>query len=317
MSVSGKRRQCYVNNAPGFLSLAFVISEVCGVLVTYPLCRHIIIFFINLLNDLRLCTGRVQLNAEFRRDLRWWQAYLPKWNGTSTFLETHWSSPEVLQLYRCSYLSRLRRLLPRPLVPVRRARLVRKISYQHRATRNGAHSGSVLCVEKVLLHCDNLEFVQAWEKLGSKCRNVLACMRLILAVAAEGNFNLTIKHVEGCNNVLADVLSRFQESRFWQLTPQAQLHPDQCVDTLGGLWKVMIHQDRNAHDTHGSRDYSKHTFATPPVKPTQLAKDVCASFAPIKSSDHGLHTQKPSFLSWNFFLTKESSTQPQTFTHAE
>lgn len=54
---------------------------------------------INLLTNSRSCTGRVQLNAEFRPYLRWWQVYLPKRNGTFAFLETHWSGPEVLQLY--------------------------------------------------------------------------------------------------------------------------------------------------------------------------------------------------------------------------
>ena len=35
----------------------------------------------------------------FRLDLKWWDHFLPLWNGTASFLEPDWSKPDVLHLY--------------------------------------------------------------------------------------------------------------------------------------------------------------------------------------------------------------------------
>lgn len=58
-----------------------------------PLVRRMI----NLLSGSRLVSGRIQLNADLRLDLRRWQEFLPKWKVASSFRKASWSSPDVLQ----------------------------------------------------------------------------------------------------------------------------------------------------------------------------------------------------------------------------
>ncbi|GAV06389.1 hypothetical protein RvY_16396 [Ramazzottius varieornatus] len=64
--------------------------------------------------------------------------------------------------------------------------------------------------KRLVFHCDNLGAVFAWEKLGSSNSAVLDLMRRMTTIAAENNFTLTIKHISGVNNNIADALSRFQ-----------------------------------------------------------------------------------------------------------
>ena len=60
-------------------------------------------------------------------------------------------------------------------------------------------------------------------KLGSNNTGVLDLMRRILAAAARGNFTVTLKHIAGVDNSIADALSRFQEDRFRRLAPLARI----------------------------------------------------------------------------------------------
>ena len=75
-----------------------------------------------------------------------------------------------------------------------------------------------------MFHCDE-GATQAWGKLGSSNATVLDLMRRILTVAACGNFNVTLKHITGIDNCIADALSRFQEQRFRALAPLASPCP--------------------------------------------------------------------------------------------
>ena len=39
------------------------------------------------------------LDQDFNYDLEWWISFLPKWNGTFSFLPINWLLPSVLHLY--------------------------------------------------------------------------------------------------------------------------------------------------------------------------------------------------------------------------
>ena len=50
----------------------------------------------------------VTLNAQTRADFRWWQEFLPLWNGRALFLNPQWCSASNLQLfYRCFRSTRI------------------------------------------------------------------------------------------------------------------------------------------------------------------------------------------------------------------
>lgn len=66
--------------------------------------------------------------------------------------------------------------------------------------------------KRIILHSNNLGVVQAWAAHRSICLGILDLMR-------------RIKHISGCNNDIADELSRLQGSRFRTLVPYAALEP--------------------------------------------------------------------------------------------
>lgn len=73
--------------------------------------------------------------------------------------------------------------------------------------------------KRIIFHSDNNGVVQAWEKLGSSSESILKLMRPTLMLAAESNFTISIKHIKGLDNTLADALSRYQLDRFFRLAP--------------------------------------------------------------------------------------------------
>ena len=79
--------------------------------------------------------------------------------------------------------------------------------------------------KRIIFHCDNEGAAFAWENLGSSHDGILDLMRKMTAEATRNNFTLTLKHIRGTDNGIADALSRFQDSRFRRLAPWAQPSP--------------------------------------------------------------------------------------------
>lgn len=62
-------------------------------------------------------------------------------------------------------------------------------------------------------------------------------MRRISGLAARESFTVTIKHIAGCANEIADSLSRFYMARFKQLAREALPEPDPVPKMLGDLMR--------------------------------------------------------------------------------
>ena len=99
--------------------------------------------------------------------------------------------------------------------------------------------GKKLFGKRVMFHCDNQGATLAWENLGSSNTGVLDLMRRTLAVAAKGNFTITLKHIAGFDNSIADALSRFQEQRFRRLAPNASITPVTFPDLFQELHRTF------------------------------------------------------------------------------
>lgn len=95
--------------------------------------------------------------------------------------------------------------------------------------------GAKLRSKKVVFHTDNAGPVEAWAELRSSSPGVLDIMRRMTWVAATQNLAVTLKHVRGVDNGIADALSRFQNHRFRTLVPQANLTQTPCPDIFQSL----------------------------------------------------------------------------------
>ena len=70
--------------------------------------------------------------------------------------------------------------------------------------------------KKILFFTDNEAITFIWQNQSSKCNNLMKLVRKILFVAATYmyDFIISLKHISGHYNILADMLSRLQVENF-------------------------------------------------------------------------------------------------------
>ena len=64
----------------------------------------------------------------------------------------------------------------------------------------------------------------------------MALVRMLYFCAAKFDINVMIVHIAGFNNTIADALSRFQATRYYQLAPLAAPHPDNVLAWPTQFW---------------------------------------------------------------------------------
>lgn len=143
-------------------------------------------------------------------------------DGTASFLEINWSRSDVLQLFtHVSFTFKF------GVSAMASARYFLTILT---ALSNFWNAGSCFGAlgpegkafrKKIIVHCDNLDAVQAWASLASKSKGVLELTRDVVPVAANNNFTFTINQIKGLRNDTADSLSRFPMERIHSLAPYA------------------------------------------------------------------------------------------------
>ncbi len=79
--------------------------------------------------------------------------------------------------------------------------------------------------KKILIHCDNQAIVQVWQAKKPKNKAIAKLCRKLFFLAAKSNCTISLRHIPGVNNKLADTLSRQQVARFRRLAPDAEPRP--------------------------------------------------------------------------------------------
>ena len=88
---------------------------------------------------------------------------------------------------------------------------------------------------RIQFHCDNLSIVQAWVNQSSKQPGINELLRLLFLTAAQYSFTVSLVHLPGWLNCIADALSRNFMPRFFSLAPQAHLSPTPFPPRLAEL----------------------------------------------------------------------------------
>ena len=185
---------------------------------------------------------RIHISAETRRDIDWWLAFLPSWNGVAYIQSPPIPNNELHLFTDASALGiggvfgdrwfslPLSTFSQAPWLPPQAEpfninfwELVALVVAFHTW---GAHFQDM----QVAIHTDNLPLVHIWSR-GSRNRHVMRLIRALFLRTARSNTNLLLLHIPGHSNVLADALSRLQVRRFQLLHPSAEesptpLHPD-------------------------------------------------------------------------------------------
>ena len=178
--------------------------------------------------------GYVTLNAEFIKDIAWFNAFLIQFNGR-TFFSKQFHAP-ISNIYLDASLVGLGGVwlnrVYQCLVPV--IDIEHNITIVHyeminillalRLWAEDLH-GKCLC-----LHCDNMAVVSILNSGRGQDSVLLSIARNVWLIAAQHDIDVTIKHIPGKHNVTADLLSRWQiagtdRSKLLSLVPNPKWQP--------------------------------------------------------------------------------------------
>ena len=77
--------------------------------------------------------------------------------------------------------------------------------------------------KRIVFVTDNLPITQIWDIGTTKSVELMGLVRKLFLIAARQDFSISLKHIPGFLNPIADAISRFQDLRFRQLMPTADL----------------------------------------------------------------------------------------------
>jgi hypothetical protein len=177
-------------------------------------------------------TRHTPVRGAVKRDLQWWQEFLPQWNGIRLL------QPSRLQAYLWTDASGTKGiggyfLLDRSVLPQRSQVFSRMVPQRHKKKHiNYKEMFAVLQAlqlwlasfagRRVHVYCDNEAVVTALRKQTIR-GNAISPLRKIAMLAALHDVQLTIHWIATAENALADALSRWDWARVANMCPHLQV----------------------------------------------------------------------------------------------
>ena len=169
----------------------------------------------------------VTINKDARKDLEWWNEFLPLWNGVS-FIQSPVVDSHELNLctdasgigiggfYKGSWFS----------IPVEYDDELGIAYFELLAVLFAVFTwGKVWKNRQILLFTDNESICQIWSTGSCKSKDIMNLVRHLFFFIAQHNINLLLRHIPGRENNFADLLSRLQVAKFMSLCPDADTEP--------------------------------------------------------------------------------------------
>lgn len=186
----------------------------------------------------------IRLNHGFHQDIKMWQTFLQRWNGTNLFLNLTWENSNALSLFtdasgtlgfggifqnqwfQGSWLPH--QSLGSKDISIDWQELFAIVA----ATYIWGHTWSQ---KRILFYCDNQTVVSIINAKRSKSPRMMDLVRALTLQTLTHNFYFKAIHIPGHCNDIADSISRFQLPRFRRLAPHADQHPQILPEILSRL----------------------------------------------------------------------------------
>lgn len=173
----------------------------------------------------------ISLTASTKRDIDWWLAFLPSWNGSAPMLPPHWTPPSQLHLSTDASQTGYGGVCDRQWFAA--AWPPATLDWCPSMAWMEMFPIVVACYvwgpawrgQRVTFHCDNEGVVGACAKGWSRDPRLMSLLRQMWFIAATNAFVCRVQHVAGHDNSSADALSRLQLDRFRVLQPTAVQTP--------------------------------------------------------------------------------------------
>ena len=195
------------------------LQSLLGLLLYISKCvKHSRHFLNRMLETLKTApdANNIHLDANFRKDLFWFNTFLTTFNGTTFF--NHRKIDATLEIDAC--LEGLGGRYGNIIYHVPIPQGFRNYNICHLEMINVLVSIRLWCTyfahKKVLLKCDNMACVSVLNSGKTKDSVLSAIARNVQMILAEFDITLNVIHVMGKHNVIADVLSR------WSLNQDVQ-----------------------------------------------------------------------------------------------
>lgn len=169
---------------------------------------------------------RVRLNKDARADIKWWQQYLPLWNGVSYFYDEHWINSHQLNLWTDASDWGIGSMLGTQWFSIK----LNSVKWKNRpiawrelyaVVTAAATWCEQLRGKRILYYCDNMAVVAIINSGVSKCSAMMILVRELFYISAQHGFEWTSEFLGTAENSCADALSRGEVCRFRELVPNA------------------------------------------------------------------------------------------------
>ena len=182
---------------------------------------------INLCATVRKSHHYIYMNKDSRADILWWMDFLPSWSHSTIIPESYVTYPSDLRLYTdaCDYGFGAVYQNEWIQSQFTEQYLLHSIDFKELFAIVAAVFtwGSHWKGKRIVFYTDNKPISEIWQAGSTPSNDLMHLVRELYLHAARCQFSLSLKHISGTHNSVADSLSRYQMSRFHDLHPDA--HP--------------------------------------------------------------------------------------------
>ena len=166
----------------------------------------------------------IRLSNAARADIHAWLCFLNEHNGISILRRVRWLSSDAIRLYSdaaasCGFAAVLGTHWLGGFFPVSWQSYHISILELYPIVVAVILWAPKLKDKCINFHCDNSNVVHAINSQTSKQPKLMALLRKLVVACLKGNILFTATHVPGYQNVIPDLISRFQVQRARQLAP--------------------------------------------------------------------------------------------------
>ena len=169
----------------------------------------------------------ISINSEAQEDIKWWWEFLPTWKQSSLIPQSLQILSTDLKVFTDASLAGFGAIRDKSWLQHRWVGQEVGLSidfYELFAILAAVYVwGQEWEGKRVVIVTDNLPVTQIWQSGTTKAKNMMFLIRKLFLIAAKKGFSLSMKHIPGESNCIADALSRFQVARFRQLVPDADV----------------------------------------------------------------------------------------------
>jgi len=191
----------------------------------------------------------VALGVEFHKDIKWWLAFLPVWNGKCR-MKSFNAAPVEAHIHQYGDASNFagaavwngefyQHVWGDEAMVMSAKRVHINVRELYALVAGACTWGHHWTGRRVQFHCDNMVSVFSVMRGHSKNKEIMHLLRVLHFVAALNDFEFSIVHVRGVDNGEADAASRQRAEQFAQSSGLRQVAPQLPPSSTCEDWEAQ------------------------------------------------------------------------------